>query len=427
MKSFLKSFYLLKTRKNLSLIAFVAAITIAAMSVIFISIYRDHYYEIPAVSSPVPAAVYPQPSSNANLLVRKNVVALTPEEKAAFVNAVITLKNTIPEGSKLSIYDQFVLDHILTMGFRIFGGSKGPAKENPAHGLPAFLPWHRQFLKEFEQALQTVDPSVTVPYWDWTDPKALDVILQDDFLGSRGQGITIEVPGVGTFEGGPVSSSPFADWTLNEKMHFDPITGSSLGSKLLRFVGLPPCGNYPIPKAEVEQLFRFNNYEIFNALLEGASSLDRKGHYVEGWALHACMHSLIGGSLVDKIDSTDGVPHQTRILGTMDSIPSSPYDPIFWLNHANVDRLWAEWQDKGHSGSSFYPSKGMPFGHNLHDPMWPWDGGLSVPENIGSGDIASLLPSIKSNVVVTPADVLDFRKLGYTYDTTRLVPKAKAT
>ncbi|MEH2169738.1 MAG: tyrosinase family protein [Nostoc sp.] len=51
-----------------------------------------------------------------------------------------------------------------------------------------------------------------------------------------------------------------------------------------------------------------------------------------------------GGSLVDKLEP-DRVPQQTQILGTMNSIPSSPYDPIFWLNHANADRLWAEWQD----------------------------------------------------------------------------------
>ena len=23
---------------------------------------------------------------------------------------------------------------------------------------------------------------------------------------------------------------------------------------------------------------------------------------------------------------------------------SSPADPIFWLHHANVDRIWAQWQ-----------------------------------------------------------------------------------
>ena len=36
------------------------------------------------------------------------------------------------------------------------------------HGWARFLPWHRIYLYEFEQALQDHCPDVTMPYWDWT-------------------------------------------------------------------------------------------------------------------------------------------------------------------------------------------------------------------------------------------------------------------
>src|SRR5262245_34028688 len=36
------------------------------------------------------------------------------------------------------------------------------------HGWERFLPWHRIYLYEFEQALQDHCPDVTMPYWDWT-------------------------------------------------------------------------------------------------------------------------------------------------------------------------------------------------------------------------------------------------------------------
>ncbi|MBC6473874.1 MAG: hypothetical protein GDA48_14560 [Hormoscilla sp. GM102CHS1] len=65
---------------------------------------------------------------------------------------------------------------------------------------------------------------------------------------------------------------------------------------------------------------------------------------------------------------------------------------------------------------SFFPSS-EAIGHNLHDPMWPWDGALSMPVNLGEGDFPPLLPSFSENDAVTPFDTLDFRELGYTYDT----------
>jgi tyrosinase len=30
---------------------------------------------------------------------------------------------------------------------------------------------------------------------------------------------------------------------------------------------------------------------------------------------------------------------------------ASPGDPLFWLHHANIDRIWAEWQ-VAHPGSN---------------------------------------------------------------------------
>jgi hypothetical protein len=38
----------------------------------------------------------------------------------------------------------------------------------PYHGYDTFLPAHEAFILEFEQALQSVDPSISAPYWDYT-------------------------------------------------------------------------------------------------------------------------------------------------------------------------------------------------------------------------------------------------------------------
>ena len=47
-----------------------------------------------------------------------------------------------------------------------FGQSHEAASE-ANHGKPAFFVWHREFVFQFERALQSITPGITVPYWDW--------------------------------------------------------------------------------------------------------------------------------------------------------------------------------------------------------------------------------------------------------------------
>lgn len=89
--------------------------------------------------------------------VRRNASSLSPAERQRFADAVLALKQKpSPWTTGLSTYDTFVL-------------------------------WHRAFLSLFERQLQAVEPSVTLPYWDWTIDSALDAPLwTDDFLGGNG-------------------------------------------------------------------------------------------------------------------------------------------------------------------------------------------------------------------------------------------------
>jgi tyrosinase len=49
-----------------------------------------------------------------------------------------------------------------------------------------------------------------------------------------------------------------------------------------------------------------------------------------------------------RLEAVHGYVHNA-VGGTMASA-SSPDDPLFWLHHSNVDRMWAEWQRR-HKGS----------------------------------------------------------------------------
>jgi tyrosinase len=360
--------------------------------------------------------------NNEELEIRKSVSDLTPSEIAALVHAIKTLKTTIPEGSQISVYDQFVAVHLAAT--RLIHNHDGHSGEiaDLAHENSAFLPWHREYILRFEDALQTVAPNVTLPYWDWTDPEALDVIFSDDFMGSNGQGATINIPGMGSYTGGVVQTGAFSvanGWVLDPRLNIDTETGRSLGTSLVRFLQVPPANNYPLSKEDSDRLLTIDDYSLFRTALEGFIYIDEEGNITRGGFTHNYIHGLVGGVQIEQTPT--GV--EFKGIGTLSNIPSSPYDPVFWLLHSNVDRIWAQWQDNGRAGSTFYPSEGLPMGQNLNDPMFPWDAGMAMPEAMGMEYLISLLPTVAPNDLVRPIDVLEHRKLGYTYAASQSVPE----
>lgn len=81
-----------------------------------------------------------------------------------------------------------------------------------------------------------------------------------------------------------------------------------------------------------------------------------------------------------RLESVHGNVHIAvgRTTGTMAGA-SSPADPIFWLHHANVDRIWALWQ-KSPKGANpptlakkLQPATGFPvkFGIPIADVLDP--------------------------------------------------------
>lgn len=260
---------------------------------------------------------------------RKNLTRLNPDERRAFVNAVNTLRNS-------GDYDDYVDQH------------QGGATHG--HGGPAFFPWHREFLRRFERALQAIDASVNLPYWDFTvenlnSSSTESLIWRDDFMGGPGD----------PANGFRVTTGPFAAWGLirNAFSIFDR-----------------PGQGGPIATAMANP-----DYTEF-ARVEGP---------------HGRAHTWTGGDVGDP--------------------DTAVRDPVFWLIHCNMDRLWAEWIQRHRSTPGFapyLPVAGGPLGHNLNDTMWPWN---------GTSNPFPVFPWRVTPELVRPADLLDHRTLGYTYDT----------
>ena len=314
--------------------------------------------------------------------IRRNAALLSPDEWRRYCRAIVTLKHTFPAGSAVSIYDQFVAMHIGVWGLTFAkteehpNGATGPAAGvDGAHRGPAFLPWHREYLRRYEEALAAVDPTVSLPYWNWGlggNSETTD-LFHDDRMGPRGGTVTS-----GYFAEGRTSQNP-SGWSI----HADLRPHESALSR----DGTDGVGSLP-SKARVLSALEQAEYSSFRPAVE---------------AVHDSAHGWVGGDMAEM---------------------SSPNDPIFFMHHAQVDRLWAIWQ-RTHPGVENYNDSNLDVGqgHGPADDMWPWDGGASTPgahtrENADLDPAAAreLLPTLPVFDRVTPTDVLDTRELGYIYD-----------
>ena len=187
---------------------------------------------------------------------RKAASELTAAEQTAYHDTIGQLIQTGAYGSLVAIHGDMNHDQ---------HGSMGPV------GAERFLPWHRDFLLKLEVQLQTLNPNSFIPYWDWTQERAIPAWM-GHFL--------------------PVV----------------PVAGRKHPIHVRRSLG--KHGRLPA-SAEINALIQHTglSYDEFTSLLEG---------------FHNDVHNWVGG--------------------TMGNIMISPADPIFWMHHAQVDRIWSLWQ-----------------------------------------------------------------------------------
>jgi hypothetical protein len=269
------------------------------------------------------------------MLCRKNQATLTASEKARFVAAALALK---ADGT----WDRFVAIH--------------DGAHMSAHRGPAFFPWHREYLRRLELELQRIDSSVTIPYWNWSvDSSPTSSLWNPDFLGGDGR------PGDGRVMTGPFAFDA-GQWTLVHGSDQD------LRRQLGRNVPtLPSLADVTATRAAVP-------YDVFPWNTSSPSGFRNQAEgWIAGPQMHNRVHVWVGGSMLPL---------------------TSPNDPVFFLHHCFVDKLWAAWQ-KDHPTEGYLPASGAATGHNLHDPMEPW---------ASAGEI------------VRPSTVLDHHALGYAYD-----------
>jgi tyrosinase len=307
-------------------------------------------------------------------VTRKNILT-DADARDKFIRGALLLKQEasgqttadfgIPgRAQSVSTYDLFVIWHHTAM-MRLTPADNSAAR-NAAHRGPVFCPWHRTMLMFFEQNLQRVlgDPSVGLPYWDWGQdgdlPAAQQLtadIWQANCLGGQGN---------------PVTTGPFAFDSTDTKSWRVRVVANVSGELMQvnrglrrRFASSIVTG---LPKsAHVSTVLTLNAYDTPSWDVSSHGFRNR----LEGWSadpdfqppwLHNAVHVWVGGDM---------------------SPSTSPNDPVFYLNHCNVDRVWEGWL--ANNGRSYVPdmdANNSLKGHRIDDPIESPMGSDMTPRHV---------------------------------------------
>lgn len=209
-----------------------------------------------------------------------------------------------------------------------------------------FLPWHRMYLREFEKIVCALlgKPSWRLPYWDYTADSSLSESdrwsVPREFLDPPNQRLNP------LFVNGRARTSLKKEEREWESAMASPLFATSSGTTLGSGFG----------GGAVESPEQFATAPT--GLLEGQP--------------HNTVHRIVGGMM--------GSPFLAGL------------DPLFWLHHATIDRLWEVWlQQSGRTNPT----------------VTPWlDTEFTFPTAAGEP------------VTMKVSAVLDIRSMGYAYDDT---------
>ena len=203
------------------------------------------------------------------------------------------------------------------------------------HGGPQFLPWHRTYLLDLERELQAIDPAVSLHYWRFDEPAPN--VIRSDFMGG-----TAQVP-----LGGPASD-----------VVFDP--------------------GHPLSGWVTDGVPGISRSALFNTQTSPAPGRP-------GFALRSQAATLALGDFYSAFSQMEGSPHgaaHVSFVGSISVINTAVKDPLFFMLHSNVDRLWALWQWLNRRTDpddlNVYQGQNRD-GRRLDDTTWPWNGVVTPP------------------------------------------------
>lgn len=233
------------------------------------------------------------------------------------------------------------------------------------HGNWYFLPWHRAYLVAFERLCRQLsgNPNFALPYWDWTANPQLPAFFASS-----------------TWMGQP-----------------NPLFNSTRSSQT---VTIPTNVAGP---ARISTLLAETSFEVF-----GSSRPTGQNSTASTWQRRRGIAGPFESGPHDQV--------HVRISGDMGTF-MSPLDPIFWLHHCNIDRLWDQWNRMGRSNSSSALWRNFAFNGQFVNPSGaagttPFNVNVSGLLNINTFGYRYVLPFLAA-IAASPtlAKTIDLGKM----------------
>lgn len=225
------------------------------------------------------------------------------------------------------------------------------------HGTWYFLPWHRMYCYWFERIVRSIvvaqggPADWALPFWNYSESQAhaaLPPAFREKTYDPDGSGTQVPNPlyiparGIGYNEGRSL-----------------PASATSLAAlSSTNFTGAPLPG--------------------FGGVVTGFSHEPTRFGLLEQ-VPHNIVHVLVGGNARGECQG-----------GWMSDPNCAAEDPIFWLHHSNIDRLWDVWNTAGNTNPT---TDAAWTGFEFH--FWDENG---------------------TEQVMTPGDVESLSQLDYTYE-----------
>lgn len=245
------------------------------------------------------------------------------------------------------------------------------------HSSVLFAPWHRPYLALFEQSLyqavqnvasqfpanlrdkyQAAAATFRLPYFDWASPLRQGASEFPDTL-AQPQITVVDVDGQTKTIDSPLYSFNFAavqpdsgdltgNWVnYSTTVRYPDASGNSQDSLVSQVLTNESASR----RENVAMLLLSPSYQDFDAFTNNAwQGPGNPGTYSSLEDVHNEIHDETGGG------------------GHMSALEVAAFDPLFWVHHCNVDRLWAIWQDLNPTSlispqqvqaSNFYTPEGM--------------------------------------------------------------------